>query len=203
MHRRGFTNLGHWFASSVVALCLLGCSKTDPVSNKNALCPGESGVGLRVEGRAAPLDVCVPDADVDALLTSSQHYDLTAQFTLDDQSAVQLRMVFTHRSDAPVSLRLVNTITEATSDPSTAYVFYEEVPAGGTPIQSSLITAGTFRVTFNDNKVAAGTMDNVTMDMTNVQTGDPAGQRKIVEGFFSVSVSPPVSTGPPAGLSLR
>jgi hypothetical protein len=198
LQRRAFTNLGGWIVPAIAALFLLGCSKDNPVANKDALCPGESGVGIRVEGRAQPLDVCIADTAVDALLTTSSHYDVSAQLTLDDDSVVQLRMVFTHRGDAPVSLRLVNSITEATSDPATAYVYYEEAPSGGTPIQSSLIRGGSFRVTFNDNKVAAGTMENIQMDMSNVLTGDPAGARKIVEGFFSVSVTAPVTDSPSA-----
>jgi hypothetical protein len=149
------------------------------------------------------MDVCVADTDVDALLTSSSHYDLTAQLPLDDGTLVQLRMLFTQRDDVPVNLRLVNSITEATSDPSAAYVFYEEAPAGGTPIQSTLITGGTFRVTFNDAKVAVGTLTNIEFDMTNVQTGDPAGQRRITEGFFSVTITPPAITSTPAALSAR
>jgi hypothetical protein len=202
MHRRVFTNLGHWVAPSITALFLLGCSKDDPVVT-DSLCAGESGVGIRVEGRAQPLDVCVSDTAVDALLTSSDHYDVSAQLNLDDGSLVQVRILFTHRADVPVTLRLVNSTTEATSDPSTAYVFYEEAPGGGTPIQSSLITGGTFRVTFNDDKVAVGTMENISMDMTNVLTGDPAGQRRIAEGFFSVSVTAPVAAPASATVSMR
>jgi hypothetical protein len=202
-HGRAFTNLAHWIAPSVAALCLLGCSKSDPVSDQNPLCAGESGVGIRVEGRAQPIDVCVSDTAVDALLTASDHYDVSAQLALDDDSIVQLRMVFTRRADAPVTLRLVNSITEATSDPGTAYVFYEEAPSGGTPIQSSLITGGTFRVTFNDNKVAVGTLENITLDMTNVQNGNPAGDRKIAEGFFSVSIEAPVATSSAPAVSSR
>jgi len=202
-HGRAFTNLAPWIAPSIVALCLVGCSKNDPISDQTPLCAGESGVGLRVEGRAQPIDVCVSDTAVDALLTSSDHYDVGAQLALDDGSIVQLRMVFTRRADAPVTLRLVNSITEATSDPGAAYVSYEEAPSGGTPIQSSLITGGTFRVTFNDNKVAVGTLENIGMDMTNVQNGNPAGARKIAEGFFSVSVTAPVAAPSVPAVSSR
>jgi hypothetical protein len=202
MHGREFTNLRHWIAPAVLAVFLAGCSKDNPTTAKN-LCGGDAGVGIRVEGRAQPVDVCVSDAAVDALLTSDNHYDVTAQLTLDDGSLVQVRMVFTHRSDAPVNLRLVNSITEATSDATTAYVFYEEAPEGGNPIQSTLITGGSFRLTFNDNKVAVGTMTNVAMDMTDVQTGDPAGERRISEGFFSVSVSPPVAASASPSVSIR
>jgi hypothetical protein len=202
MQERAFTNLRHWIVPLLAAVFLLGCSKDDPTTTKN-LCGGDAGVGIRVEGRAQPVDVCVSDSAVDALLTSSDHYDVTAQVQLDDGSLVQLRMVFTKRADAPVSLRLVNTITEATSDPSTAYVFYEESASGGTPIESTLITGGSFRLTFNDNHVAVGTLTNIALDMTNVQTGDPAGARQIVEGFFSVSVTPPAAAAAPASLTLR
>jgi len=197
MHRRIFTNSRSRIAPLVSALLLLACSDDNPVGD-DPLCAGASGVGIRVEGRAQPVDVCVSDGAVDALLTSEEHYDVSAQVLLDDDSVVQLRMVFTQRPDAPVTLRMVNTITEATSDPNTVYVFYEEVPDAGTPIQSTLITGGKFRLTFNDDTVAVGTMEDIKLDMNNVQTGDPAGERHIVEGFFSVSVTPPV-----AGVSLR
>jgi len=39
--------------------------------------------------------------------------------------------------------------------------------------------------------------------MTNVSTGDPAGERRITEGFFSVTVTPPAVTSAPAALSAR
>jgi len=45
-----------------------------------------------------------------------------------------------------------------------------------------------------------GTLENITMDMYNILNGDPAGTRKIVEGFFSVSVEGPPATG---ALSIR
>jgi hypothetical protein len=187
MHRHFFTNCGRLLAPALAGLFLFGCGEDDPAV-PDALCGGENGVGIRVEGRSQPVDVCVSDTAVDALLTSSEHYDVTAQVTLDDDSMVQLRMVFTQRPDAPVTLRLVNSITEATTDPGAVYVFYQEIPGGGNPIQSTLITGGTFRLSFNDDDVAVGTMENIQLDMNNVQSGDPAGERQIVEGFFSVSV---------------
>lgn len=193
MHPRPFTNYGRFLVPALCGLLLLGCGDNDPTGDGEVLCGGESGVGLHVEGRAQPVDVCVSDAAVDALMTVAQRYDITAQVTLDDDSVVQVRMVFTHRPDAPVTLRLVNSITEATSDPGAVYVFYEEIPDGGTPIQSTLITGGKFRLSFNDDLVAVGTMENIHLDMNNVQTGDPAGERQIVEGFFSVTVAPPAA----------
>ena len=196
IHRGSFTNLR--LAPFAIAMALLACGKNNPAATENVLCPGESGVGLRVEGRATPVDVCISDQDVTVLLTSSSHYDVLAQSQLDDKTVVQLHMVFTQRPDAPVDLRLVNTVTEATSDPGAVYVSYEEIPDGGTPIMSSVILGGSFKLTFNDDKVAAGTMSSVRFDMVNVNTGDPAGSRQIKEGFFSVAVD-----APPATVSTR
>jgi len=191
MHGAVITNASRRLLAGVtLATLALGCSKDDPAQAGDPLCPGEAGVGLRVEGRAEPLDVCIGDNSVDALLTSSSHYDVSAQVTVDDGTAFQLRMVFTHRPDAPVTLRLVNSITEATNDPDAVYVYYEEFPDGGTPIETNVLLSGKFRLTFNDDTVAAGTMENIGMDMANVLTGAPAGTRNIAEGFFSVSVGP-------------
>jgi hypothetical protein len=194
-HRTSYTNCSRWLAPALFGLLLLACGDDDPAATDDPLCGGESGVGLHVEGRSEPVDICVSDTAVDALLTSSQRYDVAARVTLDDESTVQLRMVFTRRPDAPVSLRLVNSITEATSDPGAVYVFYEEIPGGGVPIQSTLITGGTFRLSFNDDNVAVGTLTDIGLEMNNVQTGDPAGERQIVEGYFSVTVAPPAAAG--------
>jgi hypothetical protein len=196
MQRAGFTNgCSHLFAILAFAgVALLGCSKDDPVGDTNPLCAGESGVGYRVEGRSSPLDVCVSDSAVDALLTSGSHYDIVAAVTDGNGNVFQLRMVLTQRPDAPVTLRLVNTVGEATGDPDAAYVHYTEQPSGNPPIETSAILGGKFRLTFSDDKVAVGTLESISMDMKNSLNGDPAGSRKITEGFFSVSVSPPVST---------
>jgi hypothetical protein len=198
LHNRFRTNgsspIGRVWAPALAAACLLLAScGDDPVETEEPLCAGEAGVGIRVEGRAQPLDVCVSDAAVDALLTSSQRYDVSARMTTDD-GVYQLSMVFTRRSDFPVSLRVVDSITEVTNDPGAAYVYYKEVPDGGTPIESGSVLGGKFRLSFCDDKVAAGTMENITFEMSSVLNGDPAGQRKIVEGFFSISVEPPVAS---------
>jgi hypothetical protein len=203
MQRRPFTNPGRSIVlPAIAALFLLGCSKDDPASN-NSLCAGEAGVGIRVEGRAQPLDVCVSDNAVDALLTSDNHYDVSALLNLDDGSLVQVRMVFTHRADVPVNLRLVKFSDGSYQRSHHGLRFLRGSAARWHPIQSSLITGGSFRVTFNDQKVAVGTMENVAMDMTNVQNGNPAGERRIVEGFFSVSVASPAAASSLPTVSSR
>jgi len=163
-----------------------GCSD-DPPTEADALCGGDFGVGLRVEGPAQPLEVCVSDADVSALLTSLSRYDVAAQMQTDD-GIYQLRMVFAQHSDFPLSLRVVNSIAEATSDPGAVWVYYEEIPQGGQPIESTAVTGGTFRLSYSDDKIAVGYFDNVDLAMEEVLTGDPAGKRRIVRGEFSISV---------------
>jgi len=163
-----------------------GCSD-DPPTEADALCGGDFGVGLRVEGNAQPLEVCVSDADVSALLTSLSRYDVAAQMETDD-GIYQLRMVFAQHSDFPLSLRIVNSISEATADPGAAWVYYEEIPGSGQPIGSTAVTGGTFRLSYSDDKIAVGFFDNVDLSMEEVLTGDPAGKRRIVRGEFSISV---------------
>jgi hypothetical protein len=175
---------------AAAAVALAACSKDDPTDAGEPLCGGETGVGLRVEGRAEPLEVCVNDRAVEALLTSQDRYDVSAQMNTDD-GIYQLRMVFARRPDFPVSLRLVSSINEVTGDPGAVYVYYEELPDGGTPIESGLVLGGKFRLSFSDDKVAAGTLQNISFEMNDVVDGDPAGQRKIVEGFFSISIEQP------------
>jgi hypothetical protein len=179
-------------AVAAAALVLAACAKDDPAASGEPLCAGEPGVGLRVEGRAEPLEVCVSDQAVDALLTSQQRYDVSAQMNADE-GIYQLRMVFARRPDFPVSLRLVNSIAE-TTDPDAAYVYYKELPDGGTSIESGLVLGGKFRLSFSDEKVAAGTMENISFEMNSAINGDPAGERKIVEGFFSISIEQPAAS---------
>lgn len=181
-----------FLAPLVLAAALAACSKDSP-DEAHALCDGDFGVGMRVEGRAAPLEVCVSDADVSALLTALSRYDVSAQMQTDD-GIFQVRMVFAQRSDFPVSLRIVDSIAEVSSDPGTAFVYYEEIPEGGKPIESAAVSGGTFRLSFSDDKIAAGFFENVDMSMKEVLTGDPAGSRRLVRGEFSISVEAPAAS---------
>jgi hypothetical protein len=188
----------------MAALALLaavaGCSD-DPPAGGDALCGGDFGVGLRVEGNAQPLEVCVSDADVSALLTSLARYDVAAQMTTDD-GVYQLRMVFAQHADFPLSLRVVNTIAEAISDAGAVWVYYEEIPQGAQPIESAAVTGGTFRLSYSDDKIAVGYFDNVDLTMEEVLTGDPAGKRRIVRGEFSISVEGTAAVNGPVQASL-
>jgi hypothetical protein len=181
-------------AGGFLLVAALGGCADDPPAATDPLCGGDFGVGMRVEGHAEPIEVCVSDADVSALLTSLSRYDVAAQMQTDD-GIFQLRMVFAQQAAFPVSLRIVGTLAEATADPGTAWVYYEEIPDGGIPIESAAVTGGSFRLSFSDDTIAVGFFENVDLSMEEVLTGDPAGKRRIVRGEFSISVeSAPTTT---------
>jgi hypothetical protein len=180
-------------ALAVSSCALAACDSEDPSGTGEALCGGEPGVGLRVEGRAEPLEVCVSDQAVDALLTAENRFDVSAVMVTDGGN-YQLRMVFARRNDYPVTLRIVTSITEVVYDPGAAYVYYEELPDGGTPVESEVILGGRFRLAYSDGSSASGTLEKVTMEMSNVLNGDPAGQRKITEGYFSITTELPAAS---------
>jgi hypothetical protein len=169
-----------------------GCGRNDPLTPEDRLCDGEGGLGLQVEGRAQPVELCAGDADVSVLATSGDRYDIAAQ--IDAGGVVfQVRLVFSHRADFPVSLRVVDTLAEATADPDAVWIHFEEVPAGGDAIESATVSSGTFRLGFNDADVIAATLSNVTFSMRQVSNGDGAGTRTLAEGFFSLSVKDPAA----------
>lgn len=175
------------------ACALPACSDDDPTASGEPLCGGDTGVGLRVEGRAEPLEVCVSDQAVDALLTAEDRYDVAATMITGDGN-YQLRLVFAKRGDFPVTLRVTNSITEVIYDEGAAYVYYEELPDGQTPIETDVILGGRFRLTYSDDTSTTGTLENITMEMRSMLNGDPAGQRKITEGYFSVTMEQPAAS---------
>jgi hypothetical protein len=156
------------------------------------LCNGEAGLAAHIEGRSSPIDVCLNDADVSVLLTSSSRYDIAAQAKLPGVT-VQIRMVFSVRPDAPVSLSPVSTLDEAIADADAVWIWYEEIPDRGDAIESSTVAGGSFRLTFSDDKILAGTIKDIALTMRNVTSGDEVGTRRVSEGFFSLSVKNPVA----------
>lgn len=181
-------------ALATLLLVITGACGDDgnPVDPNERLCGGETGVGLLIEGRAEPLEFCVDDADVSVLLTQFNRYDVAADVTNNDGTFV-MRMVFAVQS-APVDLRVTDSLAEATSDPGAVWIYYEEVPVGGDPIESFVVDAGSFRLTFVDEDVAAGVLSGVSFQMRDVATSDPAGTREFSDGMFSISVKEPTVT---------
>jgi hypothetical protein len=167
----------------------------NPVDPNERLCGGETGIGLLIEGRAEPLEFCVDDADVPVILTQFNRYDVEAHVANNDGTFV-IRMVFAVQS-APVDLRVTDSLSEATSDPSAVWIYYEEVPVGGDPIESFVVDDGSFRLTFVDEDVAAGVLSGVAFQMRDVTTGDPAGTRQFSDGMFSISVKEPTVISSP------
>ena len=165
----------------------------DGVQPTDRLCNGEAGLGARIEGRSSPVDLCLNDADVSVLLTSANRYDIAGQARLPGVT-LQIRMVFALRADAPVSLSPVSTLDQAIADADAVWIRYVEIPDRGDAIESSAVAGGSFRLTFSDDKILAGTLENITFTMRNVTSGDEVGTRRVSEGFFSLSVKNPVTS---------
>ncbi|HEU4930403.1 MAG TPA: hypothetical protein VFU38_11285 [Candidatus Krumholzibacteria bacterium] len=202
-HARSATNSPRYTTTMVALfLCAAGASSCSDDQNlvdpNGRLCGGETGLGVLIQGRAEPFEFCVDDENVGAVLTSLNRYDVGAQVSNDEGDFV-VRMVFAVR-DFPASLRIVDTLAEATTDIDAVWLYYEEVPAGGDPIESAASSGGTFTLGVVDEEVATGTFKNVTFAMRDFSTGEPAGERKFAEGTFSISVKVPTATAPPVAV---
>jgi len=181
--------------AAVIALAALALfaacgEKEDPVKPVDRLCGGETGVGLRVKGRASPLDVCVADPDVDMSITTinlEEYYDLTARM-VSGGDIFEIQLLFPKRADFPVGLTPIGTL--AALDTDSAWIYYQEIPQSGEAIESDLVTAGAFHLGFAASDVATATLDGISLTMVRKSDGQPAGTRLIEEGFLSVSVKP-------------
>lgn len=197
-HTRRRTNTRHRALAPILVALLLplgACGDDDnPVDPDDRLCGGETGVGLLIEGRAEPFEFCIDDPDVSVVLTSQNRYDVAAQVSSPDGVFV-VRMVFAVRS-FPATLRITSNLSDTNGDPGVVWLYYEEIPAGGDPIESYAIDGGSFTLSFVDEDVAVGFMSNVGFDMRDFTTGDPAGQREFAEGIFSISTKEPTAAPP-------
>jgi len=185
------------FCAAVLALLLLtpACGDDgDPVDPDERLCNGETGIGLLIEGRADPVEFCVDDADVSVVLTAGNRYDVAAQMSSSEGDFL-VRMVFAVQT-FPAALRVTAILSEAVADPGAVWIYYEEIPNGGDPIESFAIDGGSFTLSFVDEDVATGVLSNVTFDMRDVASSDPAGQRVFSEGMFSISTKEPTAVTP-------
>jgi len=181
------------FCLAVAALCMASCGTNDDPTNPNdRLCGGEAGLGARIEGRSSPVQFCLDDGDVSVVLTSADRYDVAGQMTTA-AGTFQIHMVFAQRADVPVTLTPAATLDDALADPGKVWVYYSEIPDGGDAIESVAPTGGTFRLTFGNDKVITGTLNNIVFDMTKISNGDPAPARTISEGFLSLSVKSPAA----------
>jgi hypothetical protein len=190
----GRTNPRRFACAAACALLVAAsaCSdEGDPLDPDGRLCNGETGIGLLIEGRADPLEFCVDDPDVSVVLTSQNRYDVAAQVS-NSEGDFLVRMVFAVQN-FPVTLRITPTLSEAIADPSAVWVYYEEIPSGGDPIESFAVDSGSFTLSFIDEDVATGLLRNVTFDMRDIASGDPAGQRVFSEGMFSISTKEPTA----------
>lgn len=189
------TNPRHGGRTAALAALLLligACGKDDPADPGRRLCGGETGVGLLIQGRADPLEFCVDDPDVSVVLTSQNRYDVRAEVSTPDGTFV-VRMVFAVRS-FPAMLRVTDSLAETTSDPGTVWLYYEEIPAGGNPIESFAVQGGSFTLSFVDPDVATGVLKSVVFDMRDFSSGDPAGRRTFADGMFSISTKEPAAS---------
>jgi hypothetical protein len=183
--------LSIWVTASFAVLTLLlsvACSDDEkPLDPEENLCAGESGVGARLTGRAAPVDICVPDNVVVTSFTEQNRYDVTARVTGSDRTVFEIQMRFPHKTNFPSQLNLTGNFSHAEGDPDGVWFSYKEFPPEGDAVESSAVTGGTFTLSFSDTEVAAGTFQGIVLDIQIEGTNDPAGSRTIPEGFFSIS----------------
>jgi hypothetical protein len=159
----------------------------DPSLNQDALgpCPGEAGFGARVAVAEGPVDVCAPDDSVATVFTLDGWYDATARATDENGTVYEFRMVFPHRPSAR-ALNITGNLAEARADPDGAWFSYRELPQAGGGVESVLVRSGSFRLGYSDTEVVAGLFEGVELEMVSLDSGEAAGSRTIVEGFFSI-----------------
>lgn len=138
-----------------------------------------------MSGSEDEVDVCVPDDSVLTVFTYDGWYDVTAHWIGPDGSQYEFRTLFPHHS-SPRPLNVTGDLASARADPSGAWFFYRETPAGGDAVESFRVASGAFQLGYSDTKVVAGAFTNIRLEMELGDTGEPAGTRTILEGFFSL-----------------
>lgn len=177
-------------ALSLALVAIVACGEREaPVDPNNRLCGGETGLALNVLGRSAPVEVCVADKDVDARFSSLNEYSVQGHMVAGND-IYDVTMLFRHHDNFPVDLFATGDLATYESDPSAVWIYYEEVPNGGEAIESTVVTGGTFTLSFSGGDIAVGTLAGVKLTMRNRTDMGPAGTREFSEGFFSLSVTP-------------
>ena len=177
---------------TITAVLVLICSQTscsnnsDIVPPNDKLCRAGAGLGARVSGTPAPIDICVSDDDVSTTLEPSpeNRYRLRSTFSADSLT-FEIEISFTIHFNLPQPLNISSDSVLAMADLDGAWFFYREA-VGGSYSYVSKTTTGSFVLTFADETVAVGTLEGLTIDLEDETTGAPAGTRTISEGFFNV-----------------
>ncbi len=195
IRRPGLRNQLAFACALWVAFVLPACSDDDNgVDPDDRLCGGETGIGLLIEGASSPVEFCVDDDRVSAVLTSQDRYDVGAQFSTSEGDFI-VHMVFAVQP-FPATLHVTEFPSEAEADPSAVWIYYQEVSAGAGTIESYEIDGGSFTLSFVDEDVAAGTLHNVVFRMRDFSSQDPAGTRIFADGTFSISIKDPAAVQP-------
>ena len=170
----------------LVLVLWMACGRNDvPNGVADGPCPGESGFGARVDGADGPVDVCVPDDSVLTVFTGDGWYDVEASMTGSDGTLRRFSMMFPHHATSR-KLNLTGDPNEARSDANGVWFHYSETPPEGPAVESSAVTAGTFRLGYSDTEVVAGMFEDVVLRMEVSGEGTPAGTQSVSEGFFSI-----------------
>lgn len=174
-------------AVCVLLVLLVACGTNEaPVNPETVLCRGEADVALLVTGGAQPTDICLDTEDVLATI-GGDIYDITISMEQNNVT-YELRMIFPHRDDFPTVLNVTGDLGAAQADPKGAWLFYREIPTGGTGIESTVASGGTFGLGFSGRDVVTGQLEKITFDMRDASTMESAGTREISEGLFSLIV---------------
>jgi len=165
------------------------CGKNNPVDTGTPLCGGSSGFGARVVGRSEPVDICVSDRDASVVITTGDHYSVNVT-KVTSEATFDFYVVFpVIGQEAPEILTFHDDLGAALVDPLGVYLYYQETPKQGDPIESVQITDGTFTLSFSAGDILTATMNGVTMKMkTTGSSPQDAGTRTIEKGFMSLGV---------------
>lgn len=181
----GLSHFGRILALGSVAVCIAACGDNPSNGEADGPCPGESGFGARIEGSEGPVDVCVTDDSVTTVFTERGWYDVTARVTESEGTIYEFSLLFPHHNTAR-KLNLTGDLAEATGDANGVWFHLAEIPPTGQALESSAITAGTFRLGYSDTEVVAGWFEDVVLEMSVSGLDSVVDTRRVPEGFLSV-----------------
>ena len=184
-YRIGLSQIGRILASGLVAVCVAACGNNPSNEVADGPCPGESGFGARIEGSEGPIDVCVTDDSVTTVFTERGWYDVTARMTESEGTVYEFYLLFPHHATAR-KLNLTGNLAEAIGDANGAWFHFVEIPPGGPALESTAVTAGTFRLGYSDTEVVAGSFEDIVLEMSVSGLDSVAGARRLPLGFLSV-----------------